>query len=502
MADSIFFGDTHSHCDIAYGHGTLTAALKRARGQLDFCSVTGQAAWPDMVTTTRGEEYATLVERHNAAFAHFAACHEEAFRQTWAANEPGRFVTFPSYEVCGTEHGDHTILGNTEALRLQFGLTSREILSGHNPDDVIIYPHHLGYAPGMRGVNWEAFDEAVSPFVEIHSLHGCSESDDAPYPMQNAKAMSYRDGRSTASYGLGLGKRFGLVAGTDHHSAWPGSYGHGRMAVLAPDLTRSALWDAMKKRHVYALTGDNIRVHFRIGNGVFGDVVRQGGKREMAFGIEACDFIDTIDLLRNERQIWQARGRSDASGPPDEPMTAKVRIEWGRVFPEKTVDFEGKAWLESGDLIHVEPCFHGPGSFHVSAEHGEEPDLPHEITSCDDVGVSWRSCMFQSPQETLCTPQAILMTVRMMPSGSIVVKINGRKFTHRLEELLNHSVAHQLRGVHWEGIRICRAVPESCYRLEQTLIDDGSGRDVDFYRLRIRQTNNQYAWISPIWVER
>ena len=43
-----FYGDLHNHCDISYGHGSLPEALKRARRQLDFVSITGHAYWPDM----------------------------------------------------------------------------------------------------------------------------------------------------------------------------------------------------------------------------------------------------------------------------------------------------------------------------------------------------------------------------------------------------------------------------------------------------------------------
>ena len=43
-----YFGDLHNHCGISYGHGSLETALRIARQQLDFCSVTGHASWPDM----------------------------------------------------------------------------------------------------------------------------------------------------------------------------------------------------------------------------------------------------------------------------------------------------------------------------------------------------------------------------------------------------------------------------------------------------------------------
>ena len=45
---NVFYGDIHTHCDISYGHGSLKEAFQNAREQLDFCSVTGHADWPDM----------------------------------------------------------------------------------------------------------------------------------------------------------------------------------------------------------------------------------------------------------------------------------------------------------------------------------------------------------------------------------------------------------------------------------------------------------------------
>ena len=43
-------------------------------------------------------------------------------------------------------------------------------------------PHHLSYKQGRRGVKWEIFEEDISPVVELYSMHGCSENDQAEYP--------------------------------------------------------------------------------------------------------------------------------------------------------------------------------------------------------------------------------------------------------------------------------------------------------------------------------
>jgi len=52
-----------------------------------------------------------------------------------------------------------------------------------------------------------------------------------------------------------LGHRFGLIGSTDHHSAHPGSHGHGRVAAWASELTRDGIWKAFLARRVYAPIG-------------------------------------------------------------------------------------------------------------------------------------------------------------------------------------------------------------------------------------------------------
>ena len=84
-------------------------------------------------------------------------------------------------------------------------------------------------------------------------MHGASESADAPYAYLHT--MGPRDWQSSYQYGLAQGNIVGVVGSTDHHSAHPGSYGHGRLAVWAEELSRDAIWQAIKARRTVALTG-------------------------------------------------------------------------------------------------------------------------------------------------------------------------------------------------------------------------------------------------------
>ncbi|WP_146070247.1 hypothetical protein [Arthrobacter sp. GMC3] len=46
-----------------------------------------------------------------------------------------------------------------------------------------------------------------------------------------------------------------------------------------------------------------------------------------------------------------------------------------------------------------------------------------------------------------------------------------------------------------------RAEPSSALDMNFTFEDEGSGDGEDWYYVRVRQHNDQYAWSSPIWVE-
>jgi hypothetical protein len=498
---NFYFGDLHAHCDTAYGHGSLTAALARAREQLDFCAVPGQASWPDMMPPEG--DYKLIVERHNAAFAKYAGLHDQVLKQVAKENQPEEFVAFQGYEICSTGHGDLTVISPDDDLPLILDAeTARGVAAGLPNHRVIAYPHHIGYAKGYRGIDWDEFDEALAPIVEIFSLHGCTEDDWAPNPMRLVNGMTFRDGSSTASHGLLQGKKFGLVGGTDHHSAWPGSHGDGRFAVLAESLDRDAIWEAIQKRHVVALTGDNVRIRFEMNDALTGDAVEDAGRREIRIDIDACDFIDTIDLLRNEECFAHWRGSRTAPPVPDGLIRAKLRIEWGRLRGGQTVDWDGTVRVPAGCLESVEPCFHGPRIVSLFNDAFEEPDLPHHIEQVDDSSCAWQSRMHQIKEEFTAEPQAVNLTVQMPAGETIHLDVNGHRYSHTLEELLQGSRVHSLRGLYWENVRFCRAVPESDFRWSQVVDDEGSGAETDFYRLRVRQTNGQMAWTSPIWVSK
>ena len=99
------------------------------------------------------------------------------------------------------------------------------------------------------------------------------------------------------------------------------------------------------------------------------------------------------------------------------------------------------------------------------------------------------------------TTQAISFEVDAPSSAKVVVEVNKHRFVHNLDALLHSGRSHYLRGWLSEAVRIGPLVPLAECRVEAEFTDTAA-EDVDVYRLQVAQHNGQWAWLSPIWVER
>ena len=121
-------------------------------------------------------------------------------------------------------------------------------------------------------------------------------SEDADYPYYHN--MGPRDTRNMADEGLRQGHKFGFVASTDHHAGFPGSYGDGIAAVLAEEKTRECIWEAIKSRRTYALTGDRILCDFKVNDSYMGSEIT-ANQRKIAAHVETEGVLDKIILYKN-----------------------------------------------------------------------------------------------------------------------------------------------------------------------------------------------------------
>src|SRR5687767_8151063 len=154
MSGGLYWGDLHNHCGISYGHGSLERALRLARQQLDFVSVTGHAFWPDMRTLEADRtRHGRTIDTHLMGFGKLHAGWDGVLKTMAAADAEGDCVVFPSYEWHSLAHGDHHVLYRDISGALVGGETLpalRQALAQQGKAFMLV-PHHIGYMRGVRG---------------------------------------------------------------------------------------------------------------------------------------------------------------------------------------------------------------------------------------------------------------------------------------------------------------------------------------------------------------
>lgn len=496
----MYWGDLHNHCNLTYGHGDMRKAFEAAKEQLDFVSVTPHAMWPD-IPGANDPRLKWVIDYHTGAFARLRRGGWDKYvAMTNEFNKEGEFITFLGYECHSMEHGDHVALNYDLDAPLVECTSVPDLKAKVKGRKVYVTPHHMGYMEGFRGYNWKAFTEGnQTPFVEMYSRHGLAESDQGDYNYLHD--MGPRQWEGTIQYGLDQGHKFGIMGSTDQHAGYPGSYGDGRIGVLASSLSRDNIWQALGNRQVCCATGDKILIDFRLNDASMGDVVR-GNSRRIYLNVIGESSIDYVDIVKNGQCIARMSGPLTPVVPQGDNVRCKVKIDFGWNREEKYVHWDGKLTVDKGIIENVTSCFRGAAFTSPQEGETEFETKVNRVLSQSSKEVVLDMYSSKNPNTTTPAMQAVILDVNMPKDGKITAEFNGKTFTHTLGELLEGARAHFMRGWLSEAIQFNRAMPESCYTIEHYMEDTAPEKDTDYYYVRVRQRDQQWAWSSPIWVER
>lgn len=491
---TIYWGDLHNHCGITYGFGSLENALARAESQLDFCAITGHAMWPDMYDEAPETKF--VVQFHLEGFKKLQD-HWCEVRESIAKANKGNLVTFQGYEMHSSEYGDHHFISKDDKLPLIYKDSPQAFIEACGVEAIAI-PHHIGYTPGYRGIDWNKFSGKISPVVEVYSKHGCAMSEEAAYPYYHN--MGPRDTRNMVYEGLKKGNKFGFVASTDHHAGFPGSYGDGLVAAVAEEKTRESIWEALKARRTYAVTGDKIKCDFRINEEHMGSEIR-ADQRKITYHIETEYALDKIILYKNLKPLHILNGEMYQEVCKEGKYKLRIEMGWG---DKELYAWKGKLKVEDGKVEGYNTCFRGRNVLAPSQEESYDPDHINAITTyAEQVSpeeVLWACDTVGNKSNLHPTTSAIVVEIAGHLGTKVTVELNEKSYTATIEELMAYGFTNHMAYYHSHAFKIHRALPKSRYCFDLELEDNVAEKACDVYHVEVAQKNGHWAYVSPIFV--
>ncbi len=329
VADSAllhYWGDLHGQSEETIGTNSARDFFEFARDKafLDACSHQGN----DFQVTT------PFWEHLNALTAEF--------------NQDGRFIVFPGYEWSGNTGlgGDRNVLYMQEGRQIHRSShalvedlsdvetdanSAKDLFEALRDEDCVVFAHIGGRYADIK----MAHDIRLERAVEVHSAWGTFE-----WLIEDAFEQGYR---------------VGICSNSDGHKGRPGAsfpgattfgaYG-GLTCMLATELTRAGLIDALRRRHHYGTTGCrmflDVRAAFdsnaerydddpnlgpasseQVTGAMMGDILRFDGEAvSLDIDIVASSPVERVDIRNGLETLETYRPFEDAD------LGRRIRVIW------------------------------------------------------------------------------------------------------------------------------------------------------------------------------
>ncbi len=491
----LYWGDLHNHNAVGYAKGSLRRSIEIAREHLDFFAFTGHASWHDMPEMP-GRRHMKWVNGFKVHREHWGKT-----RQMLQEATDESFTALLGYEWHSSQFGDYCMIFPEDQPELFLPDHVDRLLKFAEDRNALAIPHHLAYARGWRGANFDHFTASVSPVVEIFSEHGCSESVTSPVGDFIRHSMGGRVTENTIERQLSKGLRFGFVASSDDHRGCPGAYGEGLVAVWARENTAAALIDAVRQRRTYAVTGDRIQLDFAVNGQPMGSELPATADRQIDVSVRAPDSVKSIELIRNGRVIERHFPEDTAQRPAPLPGQVNCRLRygwgpWGALDLGRICDWDIRVSIEGGRFLHAIPCFQ-------TAPFSEDRRDRLKVISDQELHLVSHTSRVNSYSED--PTKAVILEMQIdQPDATLTVSLkqpNAQQRSVPLRDLQEDNTIDFTGTFTAESFMLERLVGPSERSARLRWQDRRPRRaEPDWYYVRVQQHNNHMAWSSPVWI--
>jgi len=490
-----YFGDLHNHNEVGYARGSLRRAYEIARNHLDFFAFTPHAHWHDIRTYSKGIEKKWL-----KGFEVTKKRWPEVLDMNREFDDPGKFVVIPGYEWHSTSLGDYHVLFPDLDAELALFDDLNDLKQFAKKRGCIMVPHHPANSGGHRGADFDFRDPEVSPVLETYSEWGNAEHDRAPFPYKR-HSLGGRWTQNTLHYLLEQGHRMGIVASTDDHLGFPGGYREGLAAIKTNDLSREGIFDALRNRRTYAVSGDRIELDVYLNDAIMGQEIPYTKERQISVDVTGWNQVDRIEILKNNRVIHREfpMDRLPSDNKWEQPLLIRFDYGWGpwqALGWDRTADWNFRITLENGKLENIHPCF-APGPL--------DEERRDRIVDWNGDGAHVISFTSLKQQVDDFSQKAVILKVKGNEETRLSVSLEKPTKmvkTINFKDLADSNVPIFTREFPWESGMVQRIVFEDNYKQSFSFMDQDEGGEDNWYYARVVQCNDQMAWSSPIWVNR
>jgi hypothetical protein len=476
----VLWGETHVHTDFAEGQGSPERLFRYARddARLDFLSHSEHDIWLDDFEWRRLQELASEY------------------------TEEGRVIAYLGYEwtVARVRGGHHNVLFRTpDRQRVGAQRASRlpdlyRIVAEENdPADVLIIPH--AHNPG----DWTQNDPDLERLVEMYSMHGTFEW--------------------FGNFYLRNGSRIGFIGGSDDHRARPG-YATGislrpaplvqlggLAAVVAPEKTADAAFDAMRSLSAYATSGQRIILDAAVNGSRMGTRQTFTDKRDIVCRVMGTSPIDHIDVVKNGEIVFT---RNYLTAPLAARATILVGFESSsevlgevRDNPRAYRPWRGTLRVDGARVVGLST----PGFDNLYFEHAAIDPAENNLIRFSTQTRGRRDTMVVELEGAAATTTFSfdLEPAREVGQSSGAVRpaadIPATDFRLSLSGLKDGRLEHELTVDRFvDRVTLEVIDPDGPLDMDFEFTDLEDPQPGDYYYVRVTQLDGGRAWSSPFWV--
>lgn len=293
----IYWGDVHGHTSHSDGKGSLDDYFTYARGvsKLDFVIVTdhdfgnGKPTWwmPKeawLLTQDKAEEYTAA-----GKFIAIAGYEWTSQPKYWTEVEERRtserlFPGLPKFY----NHKNVYFAGRTKYI---FSAKSPATMSPN-----LLAAAILKHGGLIQNNHPTAGPEGVDQWDYAPTYCSVITNTEIGADTIRYKGKTYKvDTERTVRDFLNRGGKTGFVKGSDSHEGKPAA----RTAVLATELTRDAVFDALRHRRNYAVSNARILLGFKIDGHNMGEEIKTAGKPKIDVEVQGTAPISEVAIVRD-----------------------------------------------------------------------------------------------------------------------------------------------------------------------------------------------------------